>query len=77
MKKYGKTKEEHHYEKMGECREIVKEMLNFGVSEDQKSQIIYLISLELEDRDLMLRIKEAVEFQQSEKKEAEKKLILI
>ena len=62
---------------MGECREIVKEMLNFGVSEDQKSQIIYLISLELEDRDLMLRIKEAVEFQQSEKKEAEKKLILI
>ena len=77
MKNYGKTEEEHHYEKMGKCREIVKEILNFGVTEKQKSQIIYLLSLEIEDRELMIRIKDAIEFQKSEKKESEKKLISI
>ena len=77
MKNYGKTEEESHYEKMGECREIVKEILNFGVTEKQKSQIIYLLSLEMEDRELMIRIKDAIEFQKSEKKESEKKLISI
>ena len=42
MKNYGKTEEESHYEKMGECREIVKEILNFGVTEKQKSQIMFV-----------------------------------
>ena len=42
------------------CREIVKEILNFGVSEEQKIKIIHLLSLELEDRNLMLSIVKSV-----------------
>ena len=55
-KKYGKTKEEISAEKMLICRNIVKEVLNFGIDEDQKLQIIKLLSLELEDNEAMKRI---------------------
>ena len=41
MKKYGKTVEEVDTEKMIMCREIVKEILDFGVDEAQK--VIYLM----------------------------------
>ena len=54
--KYGKTESEIDAEKSFKCRQIVKEILNFGVTEDQKLNIIYLMALELEDRDKMLRI---------------------
>ena len=43
--KYGKTKEELHTEKMIVCRNIVKEILDFGVEESQKLQIIKLVAL--------------------------------
>ena len=36
-----------------EAREIVQEILNFGVSQHQLTKIIYLLSLELEDRTLL------------------------
>jgi len=42
--KYGKTELEKHYERIQQCREIVKEVLDFGVTEEQKIQIIYLLS---------------------------------
>ena len=48
MKKYGKTKEEEDVEKMFQCREIVAEILNFGINETQKRQIIKLLACELE-----------------------------
>jgi hypothetical protein len=38
------------------CRDILKEILNFGVSEHQKKFLIYLLSLELEDVDMMKKI---------------------
>ena len=38
------------------CRDIIKEILNFGVSEHQKKFLIYLLSLELEDVNLMKKI---------------------
>ena len=38
------------------CRQIVKEILDFGVNQDQIKTIISLLALELEDRDLMLKI---------------------
>ena len=60
MKKYGKTVEEVNTEKMIKCREIVKEILNFGVNESQKIQIIKLLSCELEDIYLMKRIVNAI-----------------
>jgi len=54
--KYGKTEQDISTEKSLQCREIVKEILNFGVNEFQKIRIIQLLSLELEDRELMLKI---------------------
>ena len=56
MKKYGKTDSDLHVEKMHACREIVKEILDFGVCEEQKLQIIKLMALELENRDMMNEI---------------------
>ena len=38
---------------MQRSREIVAEINNFGVNEFERVQIIHLISLELEDRDLI------------------------
>ena len=40
VKKYGKTVEEKKAEKSLQCREIVREILNFGVNESQKLQLI-------------------------------------
>ena len=53
MNRIGKTKEDLHAEQMLMCREIVKEILDFGVNEDQKKQIIKLLSCELEDINIM------------------------
>jgi len=53
MEKYGKTDSDLHVEKMHACREIVKEILDFGICEKQKLQIIKLMALELENRDVM------------------------
>ena len=72
MKKYGKTEAELKAEKMISCRDIVKEILKFGVNEDQKKQIIKLLALELEDTALM---KDVVDIIQSEKEKPSKKLI--
>ena len=51
MKKYGKTSEEVDASKMLMCREIVKEIVDFGVDDYQKLKIIELLALELESRD--------------------------
>jgi len=72
MKKYGKTETELKAEKMISCRDIVKEIIKFGVNEGQKKQIIKLLALELEDVALM---KDVVDIIQSEKEKPSKKLI--
>jgi len=41
------------------CRDILKEILNFGVSEHQKKFLIRLLALELEDTNLMKRVNDA------------------
>jgi hypothetical protein len=56
MKKYGKTEAEAYTEKLHECRDIVKKIIDFGVTENQKIQIIKLIALELEDNAMMKEI---------------------
>lgn len=53
MEKIGKTENEIDASQLLECRKIVKNILDFGVTEKQKIQIIYLMSLELESRDAL------------------------
>jgi len=72
MKNYGHSEGEVHTEKMIQCREIVKEIVNFGVTEDQKLQIIYLLSLELESRDKMLGISSLVKGQKQDVEDKKK-----
>jgi hypothetical protein len=61
MKKYGNNKEENDILQNAKCREIVQEILNFGVNQEQIRTIIKLLSLELESRDMMLQINAALE----------------
>jgi hypothetical protein len=57
----GKTDSELEADKLLECRKIVKNLVKFGICEKQKIQIMYLLSLEMESRDSMNIIIEAVE----------------
>jgi len=54
IKSYGTTDEEADIANRAKCREIVAEILNFGVTQNQIVQIVYLLSLELENREDML-----------------------
>jgi len=54
MKKYGETTTDKWAREMIKSREVVSEIMNFGVSQNQITQIINLLALELEDRDTML-----------------------
>lgn len=60
MEKIGKTETEIDAGQMLECRQIVKNITEFGVTEKQKIQLIYLISLELESRDALNILTDAV-----------------
>jgi len=53
IKQYGKNKEEEKFQQAIAAREITKTILDYGVSQYQIQKIIYLLSLELEDRELM------------------------
>ena len=70
MKKYGKTEKDLLVEKSIECRNIVKEIIRYGVSEFQKKKIIYLLSLELEDGEIMKEITSLVHTSIEDKDEA-------
>ena len=61
MSKIGKTEVEIDASQMLECRQIVKNIVNFGVTEKQKIQLIYLLSLELESRDALEMLVKTVE----------------
>ena len=54
--KYGKLEKETVVEDRVKARNIVQEILNFGVSQQQILYIAYLLALELEDRETMLKI---------------------
>tara|TARA_R100001129_G_C5095846_1_gene182666 strand:+ start:148 stop:399 length:252 start_codon:yes stop_codon:yes gene_type:complete len=79
IKRYGRTEEEKRVEKTIQCRQIVSEILNFGVDEFQKAKIIQLLSMEMEDRDFMLTISESYKnFEEStEEKNNKSKLLTI
>ncbi len=59
IKSYGSTSDEIDIKDRAKCREIVSEILNFGVSQKQIIQITYLLSLELENREDMLFLSKA------------------
>ena len=67
MKKYGKTIEEVDADKMFQCRQIITEILNFGIVEFQKRQIIKLLACELEDVNDMKRIVNIIDRKENSK----------
>tara|TARA_B100000242_G_C42996020_1_gene462568 strand:- start:275 stop:502 length:228 start_codon:yes stop_codon:yes gene_type:complete len=48
-------------------REIVQEILRFGVNDDQIKKIIKLLALEIVDRELMLKIVKTLEGEEDNK----------
>lgn len=74
---YGKTNFEDELEQTVKSREIVKEILDFGVSDFQKIKIIELLGLELENRDLMLKIVDIVKNSDKLQTEEKQKLITL
>ena len=42
------------------CREILSEIIDFGINQNQIKILIELLALELEDRDLMLYLTKAL-----------------
>ena len=61
MEKIGKTTQEIDANLIFECRQIVKNIISFGVSEQQKIKIIELFALELESRDVMMKLLKVLE----------------
>jgi hypothetical protein len=53
---YGSSRVHKTAEKLQQCREIVREIENFGIDELQRTQIIYLLSLGLENREALEEI---------------------
>jgi len=60
FKTYGSTPQEEDVQSSAKCREIVHEILSFGVDQFQLLTLIKLLSLELENREIMLQITEAI-----------------
>ena len=59
-KKYRTPAEDRVFLESAKCREIVQEILNFGVNQNQIRTLIKLLALELEDNNLMKSIVEVV-----------------
>tara|TARA_Y100001958_G_C21092541_1_gene445184 strand:+ start:665 stop:886 length:222 start_codon:yes stop_codon:yes gene_type:complete len=57
-------------------RNIVKEILDFGTSENEKMKIIELLCLELENTDVMKQIITILKSNQANDADKQKKLIL-
>jgi len=76
IKTYGVSESERTVLDSAQCREIVNEILNFGINQLQMLTLIKLLSLELEDRDLMLKIIEIVDCKIKNDQEAETTIIV-
>ena len=74
VKKYETSIEEKDLLEKAKAREIVQTIMDFGVSQNQIIQIIYLLSLELENIDFARQVSALI----SElKKQNDKKKLLI
>jgi len=56
MEHYGETESERDAKGKLQCREIVKEIIQFGVDQHQLLMIIKLLAMELEDVSMMRQI---------------------
>ena len=52
----GKSNIEKNVQDIQVCRNIVKEILNFGISQNQIVRVCYLLSLELENAEMLKSI---------------------
>ena len=55
-KQFGTSREEQDIKDKSKAREIVQTVLDYGVNQTQVTQMIYLLSMELENLDLMKQI---------------------
>lgn len=53
---YGKSEAEQQLDKIMTCREIVKTIMNFGVTQEQLVLIIQNLAYELENHDHMVEV---------------------
>ena len=60
MKDYGETHFEKSLKKKQACRDIVQEIMNFGINQTQLLEILYLLSLEISDRTSMIKISKVI-----------------
>ena len=60
MKKIGKSSTDKKAEEVLKARQIVQEIMNFGVTQQQVLRVTYLLSLELENRNAMINISETI-----------------
>lgn len=65
MKSYGKSAAEELAESNAQVREIVHEIVRFGVTQQQLLQVIKLLALELEDPVMMAEITRIVDVKAS------------
>jgi len=75
-KLYGKTPEEKSASEKLECRDIVRTIMDYGVSQQQLLHICKLLSLELEDGNAMKRISNLVGELLCEEAVEQKKIII-
>lgn len=57
---YGKSKVHRVAERLQQCRDIVREIENFGIDDMQRMQIINLLSLGLEKREALEQISSVI-----------------
>jgi len=76
IKKYGVTELETSAKAAAQSREIVSEILNFGVSQQQILRVAYLLSLELENREMMIDISECIKHHMDELGSPQKKSVI-
>jgi hypothetical protein len=76
IKKYGTTSLESAVKEVAMSREIVAEILNFGVSQQQILRVAYLLSLELENREMMIDISGCIKKHMDNLGEPQKKSVI-
>ncbi len=76
IKKYGTTNLEAAVKEVAASREIVSEILNFGVSQQQILRVAYLLSLELENREMMIDISSCIKGHMDSLGEPKKKSVI-
>ena len=76
IKKYGVTSLETSAKEVTMAREIVSEVLDFGVSQQQILRVAYLLSLELENREMMIDISTCVKKHMDSLGEPQKKSVI-